>query len=84
MEIKILFRKDLDTEGEFEIAKQYFPVVESRMNIHDSLVLARYSALPFYNELEEDLTYNNSKLINSYRFLKKENPKLQLWDEFFP
>jgi len=67
METKILFRKDLDTEEEFEIAKQYFPVVESRMNIHDSLVIARYSALPFYNELEEDLTYNNSKLINSYR-----------------
>jgi hypothetical protein len=66
MKTKILFRKDLDTEEEFEIAKQYFPVVESRMNIHDSLVLARYSALPFYNELEEDLTYNNSKLINSY------------------
>ena len=67
METKILFRKDLDTEEEFRIAKLYFPVVESRMNIYDSLVLARYSALPFYNELEEDLIYNDSKLINSYR-----------------
>jgi hypothetical protein len=67
MDVKVLFRKDLDTEEEFDVAKQYFTVVESRMNIHDSLVIPRYSALPFYNELEEDLTYNNSKIINSYR-----------------
>lgn len=63
----ILFRKDIDSEEEFEIAKNYFNVVESRMEIKDSLVIPRYSALPFYKELENDLEYYNSKLINSYK-----------------
>ena len=67
MKPTILFRKDIDSEEEFEIAKKYFNVVESRMEIKNSLVIPRYSALPFYKELENDLEYNNSKLINSYK-----------------
>lgn len=66
MKSKILFRYDRDTEEEFKIAKKYFDVTTSRMDIKNSLVVARYSALPFYKELCEDLEYNNSKLINSY------------------
>jgi hypothetical protein len=66
METIILFRKDRDTEDEFELVKEYFDVVESRMNIQDKFVIARYSALPFYDELEKDLEFQGSKLINSY------------------
>lgn len=64
----ILFRKDLTTEEEFEVVKQYFDVVESRCQIPPNrLVVPRYSALPFYKELEFDVSYNKSTLINSHR-----------------
>jgi len=62
----ILFRKDYTTEEEFEIAKKYFDVVEFRSDVPaDSLVIGRYSTLPYYKELDHDLKINGSKLINS-------------------
>lgn len=64
--VVILFRKDNTTEEEFEIAKKYFEVIEQRNGIKDALVIGRYSTLPYYKELEEDLKINNSKLINTY------------------
>jgi hypothetical protein len=64
----ILFRKEYSTEEEFEIAKKYFDVVELRSDVpSNSLVIGRYSTLPFYNELERDLKNNGSKLINSHQ-----------------
>jgi hypothetical protein len=66
---KILFRKDLATEEEFQIAKKYFITSESRSSsrLCNSTIIARYSALPFYKELENDLMWNSSKLVNSYK-----------------
>lgn len=67
-DIVILFRKDITTEPELEIAKKYFKCVEYRSEVpKNSFVVARYSALPFYNELEKDLKNNGSILINSHR-----------------
>ena len=66
MQIKILFRKNLDTEEEFKIAQKYFDLNESRISLKDSLVVGRYSVLPYYQELEKDLEIQGSKLINSY------------------
>lgn len=44
-----------------------FLCTNSRMAVRErSLVVARYSCLPFYKELEEDLKWSNSRLINSY------------------
>lgn len=65
----ILFRKqDHSYDKEIEVASKYFNVVLSRAHApKDSLVIGRYSVLPFYKELEEDLAYNNSRLINTYR-----------------
>ena len=64
----ILFRKDRDTEEEFVIAKKYFQVYETRCQVpRDVLVIPRYSALPFYKELEIDVSFHNSRLVNSYR-----------------
>lgn len=64
----ILFRKDLDTEEECSIAEEYFPIVPSRCNLpSNTLIIPRYSALPFYNELEYDVNIQKSKLINSYK-----------------
>lgn len=62
----ILFRASLAEEGELEIARKYFRVVRSRMHIKpDELVIPRYSALPYYEELENDVEAIGAMLINS-------------------
>ena len=66
MKTKILFRHDYSTEPELSIANKYFAVTDSRMNIPNTLVVGRYSVLPFYKELEKDLNSQGSELINSY------------------
>lgn len=66
MDTTILFRKTIRDEDEFAAAKKYFRVVENRCICNNTTVLARYSCLPFYKELEEDLACNGSSLINSY------------------
>lgn len=65
----ILFRKGSDHqhEEEFAVASKYFPVVEYRSKCPpNSTIIARYSALPFYRELVEDLSHIGSKLLNSW------------------
>ena len=63
----ILMRTDLDSEQEQAVAQHYCTVYNNRAAIPaGSLVLGRYSVLPFYKELEEDLQHNGSGLINSY------------------
>lgn len=64
----ILFRQDTDNKYEIESASEYFPIHHFRSRISPrSLVIGRYSVLPFYKELEEDLSYGKSVLINSWR-----------------
>ena len=66
MEPIILFRKDITTVSEFEIAKKYFTCVELRSAVPDnSLCIGRYSCLPYYKELSLDLKARGSLLINS-------------------
>jgi hypothetical protein len=66
----ILFRKSLDEEGEFETACDSWganKVLEFRSQVPDnSVVIGRYSVLPYYKELEEELSVKGSKLINSF------------------
>lgn len=63
----VLFRKDRDNEEEFNICSNYFPTYQYRSDIpQDSLVICRYSCLPFYKELEYDVENKNSVLVNSY------------------
>ena len=62
----ILFRNDIDWQQESDIAKKYFSCVDSRMLLKDNLVIARFSALPFYLEQETDFTYVGCKMINTY------------------
>jgi len=57
----------IDTDAELETAKNYFDVVNFRSEIPaGSLVIPRYSSLPFHDELERDVTNLGSKLVNSY------------------
>jgi len=66
----ILIRASLDEEGELEIAREVFGedmVFEYRSQIPaDSLVIGRYSVLPFYVELQKELKLTGSSLINSW------------------
>lgn len=61
----IFFRSSSATADELSVALKYFPVSESRI-LRDEIVIARYSALPFYKELERDLKLQGSRLLNSY------------------
>lgn len=64
----VLFRRELSTENEFLAATKYFDVYEQRCALpHNSLVIGRYSVLPYYKELENDLSLQNSKLINTFK-----------------
>ena len=61
----IYFRDSKETEEEFAIASKYFLTVPTRTMIpKDSLVIPRYSALPFYKELQYDTINLGSVLIN--------------------
>jgi len=65
----ILFREDRDTEEEFIICNSVFgpSVKKYRTEIpNNSLVIGRYSVLPWYKELEEELALNDSCLINNH------------------
>lgn len=64
----ILFRSaGLVNAEELEIAKDKFLTLSLRTSVPpQSLVIGRYSVLPYYKELELDLRSTGSKLINSY------------------
>ena len=66
MNTKILFRKTLAEEGEFEIAKQYFDVIEARADIKEGdFIIGRYSVLPYFHELEKDINKLGGRLANN-------------------
>ena len=64
----ILFRNmGGDTKDEFEVVSGILPTTTSRTLVEpNSLVVGRYSVLPFYRELELDLKAIGSNLVNSY------------------
>ena len=66
MEPVILFRPDFTNEQELDVAKKYLPVVTRRSCCKDQLVICRYSALPYYSELQQDLKFNGCEMINSH------------------
>lgn len=68
MEPFILFRTGSHTDDEeFAAACRYFDVSRYRGAVPaGKLCIPRYSALPFYEELEADLALSGTKLINSY------------------
>ncbi|MBI1247287.1 DUF4343 domain-containing protein [bacterium] len=91
MQPVLLFRKEFATKYELRHAEKYFPIHESRVLCRDSIVIGRYSVLPFYEELEHDLHLLGSRLINSleehnwistfayYEAMKDFTP--ETWDE---
>lgn len=67
MQSVILYRNTGDWEFEHEYAAKYFKCISNRAQIStNQLIIPRYSALPFYKELEEEVNYKQARLINSY------------------
>lgn len=64
----VLFRRGvLESESEYDSCKNILPTQEYRTSIAPgSLVIGRYSVLPYYRELERELGLRGSHLINSY------------------
>jgi hypothetical protein len=63
----ILFRSDRENFKEEDSIKKYFEYYKTRSKIPQNyLVIPRYSCLPYYKELEEDVKILGSKLINTY------------------
>lgn len=96
MSWNILFRLSLEHEEELAVAKKYFHCVTRRTECQaDSLVIGRYSVLPFYEELEADLNNRNCRLVNSfdqhkwianfeyYEDLKEHTPESWTDDDFY-
>lgn len=68
MEPCIFYRESLMEDDELKAARKYFPCYSSRIHVpKETLVIGRYSVLPFYREQEYDFQAQNCKLINSYR-----------------
>lgn len=64
----VLFRASLAEEEEMEVCKKHFHVVTQRTHIQKGdLVIPRYSALPWYKELEADIEWIGGTMLNSYR-----------------
>lgn len=62
----ILFRRSLSEENEYSAAAKYFSMIEYRSEIKGGLIIPRYSSLPYYEELERDVSNMGGTLINSY------------------
>jgi len=62
----VLFRESLSDPGELGHCQKFFRTTDLRTECKDSLVISRYSCLPYYEELESDLLNLGSGLINSY------------------
>ena len=62
------FGANLADDEEVEAAQRYFPIVRLRTEIPYTtrLVIPRYSALPFYEELEADVANRGCRLVNTY------------------
>lgn len=63
----VLYRRRSDDweQVELKTCKKYFEVSETRLGLEQCLVIGRYSTLPFYLELQNDLERQNSRLINN-------------------
>jgi hypothetical protein len=67
MTVIIVYRDDVDWRQESTVARKYFPCYSSRLKASPGdLVIARFSALPFYKEQESDYLDLGAKMINSH------------------
>lgn len=66
---QLLFRQSIGFEGEYDVCKNILSdhIVHFRHQIKpNSVVVGRYSVLPFYKELDDEVNALGGQLINSY------------------
>jgi hypothetical protein len=63
----VLFRPDSSNYDEYKICKNIISTETQRSKLNNKFVVGRFSVLPFYKELEEDLKVNGCTLVNSYK-----------------
>lgn len=61
----VLFRQSQDNIEEYKICSKLFKTVKLRTECPDGLVIGRYSVLPYYSEVEQDLLNKGAYLINN-------------------
>ena len=65
---KVLMRNSLAEDNERKVAEKYFTVIDLRSQAAaGDLIIPRYSCLPYYRELEQDLQNEGARLIQSYK-----------------
>lgn len=65
--MKVLFRNSVVEQEEKDGAAPFFDLIDCRSEIKPGdFVIPRYSALPYYDELEKDVKNLGGSLINSY------------------
>lgn len=61
----VLFRYSQDNIEEFKICSKFFNTVKLRTECPEGLVVGRYSVLPYYSEVEQDLLNKGAYLVNN-------------------
>jgi hypothetical protein len=65
--MKMLFRHSLAELGEYEVATQHFNVIDSRTQVQPGdTVMCRYSCLPYYRELERDVSNLGGTMLTTH------------------
>lgn len=65
--VKVLYRSILFEKEELDAAKKYFECTNSILDIEEGdVVIARYSVLPYYQDVESDIIRQGGKLLNSF------------------
>jgi hypothetical protein len=62
----LLFRTDAESQAELPAARRHWHVEHDRTRCQNQLVIGRYCVLPFYDALEQELTAQHCRLINTY------------------
>ena len=64
----VRWRRSADTDEELDVAARYCDVKYLLADVPDnSTVCARYCALPFYRDVEQELARRGSRLVNTWR-----------------
>jgi len=63
----VYYRNSLIEKEELDVIKKLFPVTDCIVGIKNDLVIARFSCVPFFKEVEQALQTQNSRMLNSFR-----------------
>jgi hypothetical protein len=62
----VLFRGNIEHEAEYNCVQKHIDCIKYRNSAWQNVVFGRYSVLPYYKELETELSFRESRLVNSF------------------